>query len=313
MRTMNSNPFAAVFPGQGSQSIGMLSGLASDRVVRDTFDEASVRLGYDLWRLIQEGPEEDLNRTDRTQPAMLAAGVAIWRMWRKRNGPLPIVMAGHSLGEYTALVCAGALSYDRAIELVQERGRLMQDAVPMGKGAMAAILGLEDSKVIELCRRAADREIVSAANFNSPGQVVIAGHRAAVERAVALAQEAGARRTVMLPVSVPSHCALMEPAAQRLRKLLGQTAIDRPEIPVVHNADVASYNDAARIQDALARQLHSPVRWVESVRRMKAMGAARMIEFGPGKVLTGLNKRIDGDIVSLSVFDITTLNDALED
>lgn len=304
--------FAVVFPGQGSQSVGMLSALARDYpVVRETFAEASQILGYDLFRLAQEGPEEELNRTDRTQPAMLAAGVAVWRVWRQRHGPLPLVMAGHSLGEYTALVCADALAYRAAVELVLERARYMQQAVSEGQGAMAAILGLEDAQVNEICLRASEGEIVSAANFNSPGQVVVAGHRAAVERAAMLARDSGAKRTVMLSVSVPSHCALMQPAAEQLGKRLAETAFERPSIPVIHNADVASYNDAGLIRDALARQLYSPVRWVETVRRMKAMGASRIIELGPGKVLAGLNKRIDKEVNALAVFDADSLNEAL--
>jgi [acyl-carrier-protein] S-malonyltransferase len=313
MQTTDSH-LAVVFPGQGSQSVGMLSDLvAGYAVVRRTFDQASEVLGYDLCRLTREGPEEELNRTDRTQPAMLAAGVAVWRLWREQGGRLPAVMAGHSLGEYTALVCAEALSFECALELVSERARYMQQAVPLGHGAMAAVLGLDDAQVIAACAQAAQGETVSAANFNSPGQVVIAGHAAAVERAAALAREAGAKRAVMLAVSVPSHCALMAPAAERLGALLAETAFDPPSIPVIHNADVASYNDAARIRDALARQLHSPVRWVETIQRMKAMGVTKVIEFGPGKVLTGLNKRIDKEIGAQSVHDAASFAEARGD
>jgi [acyl-carrier-protein] S-malonyltransferase len=290
----------------------MLANLAADHpIVRATFDEAAEVLGYDLFGLTQQGPEDELNRTDRTQPAMLAAGVAVWRVWRQGGGAMPAVMAGHSLGEYTALVCADAVSFGCAVELVQERARFMQQAVPLGAGAMAAVLGLEDAQVIEVCAHAAAGEVVSAVNFNSPGQVVIAGDKAAVERAAALARDAGAKRVVMLPVSVPSHCSLMRPAAVELGRLLNETAFSAPSIPVIHNADVASYNDARLIRDALARQLYSPVRWVETVRRMRELGVTTAIEFGPGKVLAGLNKRIDKDLNTLSVYDNATLNEAL--
>lgn len=304
---------AIVFPGQGSQAIGMLAEMGGAYpLVGETFDAASQVLGYDLWRLIQDGPEEDLNRTDRTQPAMLVAGVAVWRVWRQNGGPMPALMAGHSLGEYTALVCADAMSFECAVELVAERGRYMQEAVPAGQGAMAAILGLEDDQVIALCGEAAGGEIVSAVNFNSPGQVVIAGNSAAVERAVELARDAGAKRAIMLPVSVPSHCSLMQPAANNMRRILEETAFSQPLVPVLHNADVASHGDAAGIRDALVRQLYSPVRWVETVRRMKADGVTRVIECGPGKVLAGLNKRIDRDLATLAVYDTPSLQEALD-
>jgi [acyl-carrier-protein] S-malonyltransferase len=305
-------PIAAVFPGQGSQSIGMLAQLAAAHAtVKQTFDEASSMLGYDLWTLVQEGPAEDLNRTDRTQPAMLAADVAVWRAWREQGGVMPAVMAGHSLGEYAALVCAGALDFARAVTLVAERGRFMQEAVPAGQGAMAAILGLEDGRVRDVCAAAAAGEVVAAVNFNSPGQVVIAGQATAVERAIALAKEAGAKRAVPLPVSVPSHCALMQPAAERMAALLEETAFAPPAVPVLHNADVRSWEDPAAIRDALVRQLYSPVRWVETVQAMAAQGARLMIEFGPGKVLAGLGKRIDRELVAVCVQDPASLEEAL--
>jgi [acyl-carrier-protein] S-malonyltransferase len=304
---------AIVFPGQGSQAIGMLAEMGGAyTVVGETFDAASRVLGYDLWRLIQDGPEADLNRTDRTQPAMLVAGVAVWRVWRQCGGPLPAVMAGHSLGEYTALACGDALSFECAVELVAERGRYMQEAVPEGQGAMAAILGLEDERVVAVCEEAAQGEVIAAVNFNSPGQVVVAGHAGAVDRAVALARDTGAKRALLLPVSVPSHCALMQPAAERMRRLLEETAISAPAVPVLHNADVAAYDDPARIRDALVRQLSSPVRWVETIRRMKAQGVSRIVECGPGKVLTGLVKRIDRELIASAVYDTPSLQEALD-
>lgn len=304
-----TSSIAAVFPGQGSQSVGMLVELAAAHdAVRRTFDEASVVLGYDLWQLVQDGPAEALNRTDRTQPAMLAADVAVWRVWRESGGPLPAVMAGHSLGEYAALVCADSLDFGRAVTLVAERGRFMQEAVPSGQGAMAAVLGLDDEQVRAVCAAAAGGEVVAAVNFNSPGQVVIAGNAAAVERAIDLAKEAGAKRAIPLPVSVPSHCELMRPAAQRMAELLETTEFAAPRVPVLHNADVRSWPDAAAIRDALVRQLYSPVRWTESV---TALGTRTMIEFGPGKVLSGLAKRIDRDIVAVCVQDSASLDEAL--
>jgi [acyl-carrier-protein] S-malonyltransferase len=303
---------AFVFPGQGSQAVGMLADLARVYpVVQETFKEASAVLNYDLWQLVQQGPEAELNRTDRTQPAMLAAGVAVWRVWNSNGGAVPEILAGHSLGEYTALVCAGALAYTDAIRLVADRGRFMQEAVPQGQGAMAAILGLEDERVIAVCKQAGQGEVVTAVNFNSPGQVVIAGATAAVERAVALAREAGAKRAVTLPVSVPSHCALMKPAAENMRRVLAQTTMQKPVLPVLHNADVASYPEVEKIRDALVRQLYSPVRWVETVQAMEKRGVNIVIECGPGKVLAGLNKRSGRDLVTLSVFDPDTLEEAL--
>jgi [acyl-carrier-protein] S-malonyltransferase len=303
---------AFVFPGQGSQSVGMLAELAQAYpAVKDTFAEATATLGYDLWQLVQQGPETELNRTDRTQPAMLAAGVAVWRVWNSNGGAVPEILAGHSLGEYTALVCAEALAFTDAVRLVADRGRYMQDAVPQGQGAMAAILGLEDAQVAAVCRQAEQGEVVTAVNFNAPGQVVIAGTAAAVERAVALAREAGAKRAITLPVSVPSHCALMKPAAENMRRVLAKTPMHKPVLPVLHNADVASHAEIARIRDALARQLCSPVRWVETVQDMEKRGINIVIECGPGRVLTGLNKRIGQELVTLSIHDPDSLEEAL--
>ncbi|GAB4294018.1 MAG: ACP S-malonyltransferase [Thiohalomonadaceae bacterium] len=303
---------AFVFPGQGSQSVGMLADLAAAYpVVRDTFADASAALGYDLWQLTQNGPADELNQTHITQPAMLAAGVAAWRVWQEKNGKTPVVMAGHSLGEYTALVCAGALSFADGVALVAERGRYMQEAVPAGTGAMAAILGLEDAQVVEACAGAAQGQVVSAVNFNSPGQVVIAGHAAAVERAMEAAKAMGAKRTLPLPVSVPSHCALMQPAADRLAQRLAGISVQVPQIPVINNVDVAVAADADTLRQALARQLYSPVRWVETVQKMAADGVAALVECGPGKVLVGLNKRIAKDMKTFAIVDTASLDEAL--
>lgn len=304
---------AFVFPGQGSQSVGMLADLAGAQpVVRETFAEASDALGYDLWNLVQNGPAEDLNQTQRTQPAMLAAGVAVWRVWRRMAGPLPTMMAGHSLGEYTALVCAGALSFSDAIKLVALRGQYMQQAVPAGEGAMAAVLGLTDQQVIEVCRQAQGNEVAEAVNFNSPGQVVIAGHAAAVNRALEAAKAAGAKRALLLPVSAPSHCKLMKPAAERLAAALATLPIAIPGLRVIHNADVASYSNSDQIRDALVRQLYSPVRWVETVQVMVAAGTGAVVECGPGNVLAGLNKRIVKAIKAYAVFDRASLEQTLQ-
>ena len=304
--------FAAFFPGQGSQSVGMLAELMDSRpVVAETFAEAGEVLGLDLAGMVREGPEEALNRTENTQPAMLAAGVAVWRAFREAGGPMPSAMAGHSLGEFTALVCAGALDFANAVSLVAERGRLMQQAVPEGQGAMAAILGLDDEAVRALCSEAAQGQVVEAVNFNSPGQVVIAGEAEAVERAIELAGEAGAKRAVRLPVSVPSHCSLMQPAAERLRERLAEVEVRSPEVPVIHNVDVAAHQDPDEIRDLLARQLHNPVRWVETVQRLAADGNATMLELGPGKVLMGLIRRIDRKVTCIPVQDEAGLEKAL--
>jgi [acyl-carrier-protein] S-malonyltransferase len=301
-----------VFPGQGSQAVGMLSGLAeSSPQVGETFDQANDVLGYDLWHLVQQGPADELNQTGNTQPAMLAAGVAVWRAWQARGGPLPAVMAGHSLGEYTALVCAGSLQFAEAIALVAERGRCMQSAVPEGVGAMAAILGLDDAVVAGVCEAAAAGEVVSPVNYNSPGQVVIAGHATAVERATALAKEAGAKRAVLLPVSVPSHCSLMTSAASEFAARLAQVDFQSPQIPVIQNVDAAAHTSTVTIRDNLGRQLYSPVLWTGSVQAMAARGVTRIVEAGPGKVLAGLCKRIDKTITAEAVHDAASLEAAL--
>lgn len=309
---VNTKTLAIVFPGQGSQSVGMLQELAAVfPSVQDTFAEASAALGYDLWALVQNGPPEELNRTDITQPAMLAASVAVWRVWQAQGGQTPAVMAGHSLGEYTALVCAGAMGYAPAVKLVAERGRIMQEAVPADEGAMAAVLGLDDDTVRTACARAAGDEVVEAVNLNAPGQVVIAGNKAAVERALEELKAAGARRAVPLPVSVPSHCALMRPAAEQLAQYLEQIEIQASSIPVLHNVDVQVAEDAAGVRERLVQQLYSPVHWVGTVQAMAMQGIERIVECGPGKVLTGLNKRIAKDIDSLAVTDPASLEAAL--
>ncbi|MBT8063211.1 MAG: ACP S-malonyltransferase [Xanthomonadales bacterium] len=290
----DNNKTAFLFPGQGSQSLGMMAELAEfSPLVRKVFDQASQALGFDLWGMCQQGPETALNQTENTQPAMLAAGFATWRVWLDSGGQAPAVMAGHSLGEYTALVAAGALSFDDAIRTVALRGRLMQIAAPEGVGAMAAVLGMDDADLAAICEQAAGDEIVSCANFNAPGQVVIAGHRSAVERACEAAKSAGARRALLLPVSVPSHCLLMKPAAEELAVHLQELEISSPSPGVLHNADVAAYEQPDEIRDALARQLWQPVRWTETIRQLTAQGISRFIECGPGRVLAGLNRRID--------------------
>lgn len=305
--------FAAVFPGQGSQSVGMLSAWAEGQpIIAQTFREASDALGYDLWRVVREGPDVELNRTEVTQPAMLAAGVAAWRAWQAEGGPMPLCMAGHSLGEYTALVCAGSIDFADGVRLVAERGRLMQAAVPEGQGAMAAVLGLEDDVVRAACLDASEgMEVAEAVNFNSPGQVVIAGSAAAVARASALLAERGAKRVVPLPVSVPSHSSLMREAAEKMAKVLESVEIRSPAIPVLHNVDAAEHVDPAALRAALVRQLYSPVLWVDSVRAMRARGAKALVEFGPGKVLTGLAKRIERDLSAYPVLDAATLEAAM--
>lgn len=305
--------FAAVFPGQGSQSVGMLNSWAEGQpVIVQTFREASDALGYDLWRIVSEGPDVELNRTEVTQPAMLAAGVAAWRAWQAEGGPMPLCMAGHSLGEYTALVCAGSIDFADGVRLVAERGRLMQAAVPEGQGAMAAVLGLEDDVVRTACLDASEgAAVVEAVNFNSPGQVVIAGSAAAVARASELLSARGAKRVVPLPVSVPSHSSLMLDAAEKMAKVLESVEIRSPAIPVLHNVDAAEHADPTALRAALVRQLHSPVLWVDSVRAMQARGAKALVEFGPGKVLAGLAKRIERDLSAYPVFDAATLEAAI--
>lgn len=303
---------AFVFPGQGSQAIGMLTPLsAAYPVVRLTFAEASAVLGYDLWALVSQGPEEQLNATQYTQPAMLTAGVAIWRVWQQQGGPEPVVMAGHSLGEYTALVCAQALAFADAVTLVADRGRFMQEAVPAGQGGMAAILGLEDEQVREICRLAAQGEVLQAVNYNSPGQIVVAGTAAAVARAVAQATLTGAKRALILPVSVPSHCALMHPAAVRLAQRLDKIPMHTPRIPVLHNVHVQAESEPAALRAALVRQIEEPVRWVEIIQKIAADGADKLIECGPGRILTGLNKRIVKTLQTLPVYDTESLDQVL--
>ncbi len=286
--------FAFVFPGQGSQSVGMLAGLAqAEPVVRATFGEASGVLGYDLWQLVSAGPEEALNASERAQPAMLAAGVATWRVWEARGGGLPQVVSGHSLGEFTALVCAGALDFAAAVDLVRFRGQAMQQAVPAGTGAMAAILGLDDAEVEAACALAAQGGVVEPANFNSPGQVVIAGDSAAVARAIEAAKARGAKRAVLLPVSVPSHSSLMLGAAERLRERLAGVALQAPGIRYLSAVDATEHERPDEIRALLVRQLSSPVRWSQTVRALATPDVHQVIECGPGKVLTGLNKRIE--------------------
>ncbi|RUO60357.1 ACP S-malonyltransferase [Pseudidiomarina insulisalsae] len=294
---------AYVFPGQGSQTVGMLADVAAEYpVVQEVFAEASEVLGYDLWELVQSGPAEKLNETQRTQPALLTASVALFRVLEDQGVDAPEWLAGHSLGEYSALVCSGAMNFADAVALVAKRGELMQEAVPAGVGAMAAVIGLDDARVEEACAAAADDQVVSAVNYNSPGQVVIAGHAEAVERASAALKEAGAKRVLPLPVSVPSHCALMQPAAEKLAVELGKITLRTPNLPVVNNVDVSVERDADDIRDALIRQLYSPVRWTETIQYLAQQGVTEVYEIGPGKVLTGLTKRIDkslqGDAVN---------------
>ncbi|ABO23469.1 ACP S-malonyltransferase [Shewanella loihica] len=285
---------AYVFPGQGSQAVGMLADLAAEHdVVGQTFAEASEVLGYDLWQLVQEGPAESLNQTDKTQPALLTASVAIWRAIQATSASKPALLAGHSLGEYSALVCAGVIDFKDAVKLVELRGQLMQQAVPAGTGAMFAIIGLDNDGIAKACEEAAQGEVVAPVNFNSPGQVVIAGEKAAVERAADACKAAGAKMAVALPVSVPSHCQLMKPAADELAKALDALSFSAPSIPVVNNVDVATPESVEAIKDALVRQLYCPVRWSETVEKMAADGVSQLVEVGPGKVLTGLAKRIN--------------------
>ena len=305
--------FALVFPGQGSQSVGMLAELSeSYSIVKETYQEASDALDYDLWSLVQNGPEEELNKTHITQPAMLAGGVSVWRIWKAEGGPTPVAMAGHSLGEYSALVAADAISLSDAAGLVADRGKYMQEAVPEGTGAMAAILGLDDGAVIDVCGKAAEGEVVTAVNFNSPGQVVIAGNKGAVDRAVDLAKEAGAKRAVTLPVSVPSHCNLMVPAAERLADKLAGIEIKTPSIPVYNNVDVKAETDPDSIRNALKRQLFSPVRWVGTINTFTQQNVEHVVECGPGKVLAGLNKRINKQMGAYTTLDADSIRQAIQ-
>ena len=301
--------FAMVFPGQGSQAVGMLAELAEQfSIVEETFKQASEVLGYDLWSLVQHGPADELNKTWQTQPALLAASVAVYRVWQQQYPQLqPTLMAGHSLGEYSALVCAGAIDFQDAVKLVELRGKLMQQAVPEGTGAMYAIIGLDNDSIIKACQNAEQGEIVSAVNFNSPGQVVIAGAKAAVERAAVLCKEAGAKRALPLAVSVPSHCALMKPAADQLAVSLESIAVKSPAVAVINNVDVKTENDAQAIRHALVRQLYSPVRWTETVEKMATNGIEVLVEIGPNKVLNGLTKRIADNLQAVSVNDPASL------
>jgi len=304
--------FALLFPGQGSQSVGMLAGLADKHErVRQTFEQAGEVLGTDLWKLVREGPEEALNRTELTQPAVLAGAVAVWRVWQDLDGPVPTRLAGHSLGEYSALVVAGSFDFETAIALVAERGRQMQAAVPEGVGAMAAILGLDDEVVAAICREVAEDQVVVPANYNSPGQIVIAGNAAAVERALHKCSAAGARRAVKLPVSVPSHSPLLEPAAEAMRKILADTEVHRPAVPVVQNCDVATHDEGDAIREALVRQLTSPVRWTETVRAIGEAGIMDYAECGPGRVLCGLGRRIERQASFLGLERPDTLEEAI--
>jgi [acyl-carrier-protein] S-malonyltransferase len=303
-----------VFPGQGSQCRGMLTDIANEfREITDTYAEASHVLGYDLWTLIQQGPDEILAQTVHTQPALLAGSYAIWRIIQAKTKIRPVLLAGHSLGEYTALVCAKAVSFQEAVRLVAARGQYMQEAVPIGKGALAAIVGLEDTVVLEICSKAAlGNEILAPTNYNSPGHIVVGGHTAAVERAIILAKEAGARLAKILPVSVPSHCILMKPAAARLKERLSAVSIQEPDIPIINNADVVCYSDAHSIRNGLEKQLFMPVRWVDIINMFVKRGVSHIVECGPGKVLTGLNKRIVQETTLSHTADLGSLQTLLE-
>lgn len=307
---MSNHQFAVVFPGQGSQSLHMLADVAASfPEIEQTFADASAALGYDLWEVTQVGPAEKLDQTIYTQPALLAASYAIWRLLSKKTGFTPTALAGHSLGEYTALVCANALAFTDAIQLVAARGHFMQEAVASGEGAMAAIVGLDNEAVSLLCEQAKEnqQEVIAPANFNSIGQVVIAGHKAPVERAILLAKEQGAKLAMLIPVSVPSHCDLMQPAAKRLAALLADISFKAPSIPVINNVEVVPYTTAESIRDGLVKQLYKPVRWVDTIQAFAASGITQIIECGPGKVLTGLNKRIDKNLTLLTTSSVENL------
>lgn len=309
---MASN-LAFIFPGQGSQQLGMLANLAERyAVVGSTFEEASAALGYDLWHLVQNGPVEELNRTDITQPALLAASVAIWRVWKELEGPPPAWLAGHSLGEYSALVCSGAMDFADGLRLVRTRGEFMQQAVPQGQGAMAAILGLDADKIEAACATAAQGEVVAPVNYNAPGQIVIAGNTAAVERAILACQEAGARKAMPLPVSVPSHCELMRPAAEKLALELEKITLQTPRVPLVQNVNAQPETDVTKLRSNLVEQLYRPVRWIDCIEFISAKGVDTFIEAGPNKVLVGLNKRIVKNAKSLAVNDPDSVQAALD-
>lgn len=310
---MTQSNLAMVFPGQGSQKIGLLAELAeSFDTVQSTFAEASDVLGYDLWDLGQNGSQEDINLTERTQPLLLTASVAVWRVWCAQNGAAPAYLAGHSLGEWSALVCAGVVDFAAAVKLVQQRGKFMQEAVPAGQGAMAAIIGLADEAIVQACTDAAQAEVVAPVNYNSPGQVVIAGHSAAVERAMTACKEAGAKRALPLPVSAPFHTSLMRPAAERLEAQIQATVFQAPEIPVVHNVTARAESDPEVIKALMVEQIYSPVRWVECIQTLRAQGVETTLECGPGKVLSGLNKRIDKSLATLAMETPDELATALE-
>jgi [acyl-carrier-protein] S-malonyltransferase len=308
---MNSN-LAFVFPGQGSQKIGMLAELASaDPVVEQTFAEASEVLGYDAWKLVQEGEQDDINLTERTQPILLASSVAIWRLWQEKGGPVPTQFAGHSLGEWSALVCSGVLEFVDAVNIVRARGAFMQEAVPVGVGAMAAILGIADEVILDACASACQNDVVDAVNFNAPGQVVIAGSAAAVDRAIEICKQAGAKRAMTLPVSAPFHTSLMQPAAEQLAELVNGTAFSKPQIPVLHNVHAQAESNPESIKALMLEQIYKPVMWVDCIQALKANGAQIMIECGPGRVLNGLTKRIDRNLTSFSTDDVASLENAL--
>ena len=309
--TISAN-LAFVFPGQGSQKIGMLSDLAeANNTVEETFQEASDVLGYDCWQMVQQGEQEDINLTERTQPILLTASVAIWRLWQEQGGPAPIAMAGHSLGEWSALVCSGAVEFADAVGIVRARGALMQEAVPVGVGAMAAIMGMDDQVVIDACREAGNGQIVDAVNFNAPGQVVIAGDAEAVRRAANICKKAGAKRAVELPVSAPFHTSLMRPAADNLAELVAQTAFKPPQVTIVHNVHAQTEDNIEAIKSLMLEQIYKPVLWVDCVNSLATRGAEILVECGPGRVLNGLSKRINRELTSLSTDDVASLENAL--
>ena len=309
---MSKSNLAFVFPGQGSQKIGMLAELAADNpTVEATFAEASEALGYDLWDMIQNGDQEDINLTERTQPMLLASSVAIWRLWGEKGGPMPSQFAGHSLGEWSALVCAGSLDFADAVKIVRSRGAYMQQAVPVGEGAMAAILGIADDIIIAACDSARESGVVNAVNFNAPGQVVIAGSTAGVDRAITICKEAGAKRAMALPVSAPFHTSLMRPAAEQLAELVQVTSFVSPTIPVIHNVTAQTEADPKIIKSLMLEQIYKPVMWVDCILALKAAGAEQFVECGPGRVLNGLTKRIDRDLTSFSSDDAASLDNAL--
>jgi [acyl-carrier-protein] S-malonyltransferase len=310
---MANAQLAFVFPGQGSQKVGMLADIAAHYpVVRDTFAQASAALGYDVWELIQQGPQEQLNLTEKTQPLLLTSSVALWRVWQQRGGAQPSLLAGHSLGEFSALVCAGAIAFEDAVRLVRARGQFMQTAVPVGEGAMAAVLGLDDDQIVQICQKAStEGGVVEAVNFNSPGQVVIAGTVAGVDRAIELLKEAGSKRAMPLPVSAPFHTSLMRPAGDKLRAAMADLQVTAPTIPVVHNVHAQPETDPARIKAILVEQIYSPVKWVGCVEYMVKQGITTTVECGPGRVLSGLNKRIDKAVTCFGIDDVAGLEQSL--